>query len=267
MRVGWDGWLWGWVEIVGCMGWLDGWDVIIITSSSSSSSSIWSAGCSSTTACFQTPAPHPSHPLPPSLIPVDHRWPKTLLVVSHAREFLNSVCTDIIHLHSRKLIAYKVCGPATHFSLVFAEQGAQYVCASVTHLHAYQLVYLHPYLHPYQLGSVHLHLNHVLHLHRAAPTHLHAPSEWPIHSCIHMHIYMLMCIITICTCAGQLRHVCTHDGRASQECQESRRGPGHEAQAHPVLHRQVQVRWQGPLIAADELGHSRIPNAAAVCPV
>jgi ATPase subunit of ABC transporter with duplicated ATPase domains len=29
------------------------------------------------------------------------RWPKTLLVVSHAREFLNAVCTDVLHLHSR----------------------------------------------------------------------------------------------------------------------------------------------------------------------
>jgi ATP-binding cassette subfamily F protein 3 len=37
-----------------------------------------------------------------------HRWPKTLLVVSHAREFLNSVCTDILHLHTQKLIVYKV---------------------------------------------------------------------------------------------------------------------------------------------------------------
>jgi ATPase subunit of ABC transporter with duplicated ATPase domains len=29
------------------------------------------------------------------------QWPKTLLVVSHAREFLNAVCTDVLHLHSR----------------------------------------------------------------------------------------------------------------------------------------------------------------------
>jgi len=35
------------------------------------------------------------------------KWPKTLLVVSHAREFLNSICTDIVHLHSRKLTVYK----------------------------------------------------------------------------------------------------------------------------------------------------------------
>ncbi|XP_008778513.1 ABC transporter F family member 3 [Phoenix dactylifera] len=35
------------------------------------------------------------------------RWPKTLIVVSHAREFLNTVVTDIIHLHGQKLTTYK----------------------------------------------------------------------------------------------------------------------------------------------------------------
>lgn len=35
------------------------------------------------------------------------RWPKTLLVVSHAREFLNTVVTDILYLHTQKLITYK----------------------------------------------------------------------------------------------------------------------------------------------------------------
>lgn len=35
------------------------------------------------------------------------RWPKTLVVVSHAREFLNAVTTDTIHLHSKKLTMYK----------------------------------------------------------------------------------------------------------------------------------------------------------------
>lgn len=35
------------------------------------------------------------------------RWPKTLLVVSHARDFLNTVCTDIIHLHHFKLTTYR----------------------------------------------------------------------------------------------------------------------------------------------------------------
>ncbi len=36
------------------------------------------------------------------------KWPKTLLVVSHAREFLNTIATDILHLHSQKIITYKV---------------------------------------------------------------------------------------------------------------------------------------------------------------
>ena len=35
------------------------------------------------------------------------KWPKTLMVVSHARDFLNMVCTDVLHLHSRKLTSYK----------------------------------------------------------------------------------------------------------------------------------------------------------------
>ncbi|KAJ7952180.1 ABC transporter F family-like protein [Quillaja saponaria] len=35
------------------------------------------------------------------------KWPKTFIVVSHAREFLNTVVTDILHLHGQKLNAYK----------------------------------------------------------------------------------------------------------------------------------------------------------------
>ncbi|XP_078440145.1 general control non-repressible 3 [Wolffia australiana] len=35
------------------------------------------------------------------------KWPKTFIVVSHAREFLNTVVTDIIHLHGQKLMTYK----------------------------------------------------------------------------------------------------------------------------------------------------------------
>ncbi|KAH3828800.1 ATP-binding cassette sub-family F member 3-like [Dreissena polymorpha] len=34
-------------------------------------------------------------------------WATTILVVSHDRSFLNAVCTDIVHLHSRNLITYK----------------------------------------------------------------------------------------------------------------------------------------------------------------
>ena len=35
------------------------------------------------------------------------KWKKTVLLVSHAREFLNAVCTDIIHLHSRSLTTFR----------------------------------------------------------------------------------------------------------------------------------------------------------------
>ncbi|KAL9242944.1 hypothetical protein vseg_016899 [Gypsophila vaccaria] len=35
------------------------------------------------------------------------KWPKTFIVVSHAREFLNLVVTDIIHLQGQKLTSYK----------------------------------------------------------------------------------------------------------------------------------------------------------------
>ena len=34
-------------------------------------------------------------------------WPGTVVVVSHAREFLNCVCTDIVHLQSRTLTTYR----------------------------------------------------------------------------------------------------------------------------------------------------------------
>lgn len=35
------------------------------------------------------------------------RWKNTLLVVSHDRDFLSSVTTDIIHLHDQKLDQYR----------------------------------------------------------------------------------------------------------------------------------------------------------------
>ena len=34
-------------------------------------------------------------------------WKKTLLVVSHDAGFLDNICTDIVHLESKKLIYYK----------------------------------------------------------------------------------------------------------------------------------------------------------------
>jgi len=35
------------------------------------------------------------------------KWPHTVVVVSHAREFLNAVCTDILHLHSQTIVPYR----------------------------------------------------------------------------------------------------------------------------------------------------------------
>jgi ATP-binding cassette subfamily F protein 3 len=35
------------------------------------------------------------------------KWPKTVVCVSHAREFLNEVCTDILHLHQRTIVTYR----------------------------------------------------------------------------------------------------------------------------------------------------------------
>ena len=35
------------------------------------------------------------------------RWKKTLIVVSHDRSFLDTICTDIIHLHDEKLHMYR----------------------------------------------------------------------------------------------------------------------------------------------------------------
>lgn len=34
-------------------------------------------------------------------------YSKTLIMVSHDRDFLNNVATDIVHLHNKKLIKYK----------------------------------------------------------------------------------------------------------------------------------------------------------------
>lgn len=35
------------------------------------------------------------------------KWKKTLLIVSHDQDFLNSVCQEIIHLEDKKLVPYK----------------------------------------------------------------------------------------------------------------------------------------------------------------
>ena len=43
---------------------------------------------------------------PPSCC-LHQTWQSTILVVSHDRNFLNAVATDIIHLHSQRLDAYR----------------------------------------------------------------------------------------------------------------------------------------------------------------
>ncbi|KAM7531455.1 hypothetical protein LguiB_034865 [Lonicera macranthoides] len=48
------------------------------------------------------------------------KWPKTFIVVSHAREFLNTVVTDILYLQGQKLTAYK--GDYDTFERTRAEQ-------------------------------------------------------------------------------------------------------------------------------------------------
>ena len=37
------------------------------------------------------------------------KWKKTLLIVSHDQDFLNSVCQEIMHLDDKKIVVYKVC--------------------------------------------------------------------------------------------------------------------------------------------------------------
>jgi ATP-binding cassette, subfamily F, member 3 len=44
-------------------------------------------------------------------------WTGTILTVSHDRKFLNTVCSDMIHLHSKRLDAYK--GNYDNFEKVF----------------------------------------------------------------------------------------------------------------------------------------------------
>lgn len=55
----------------------------------------------------------PPHPCPP-------RWGKTVVIVSHAREFLNAVCTDTVHLHARTLTQYK--GDYDSFARTFKDR-------------------------------------------------------------------------------------------------------------------------------------------------
>jgi ATP-binding cassette, subfamily F, member 3 len=51
-------------------------------------------------------------------------WPNTLLVVSHDREFLDEICTDVLHLHHETLDAYK--GNYTQFLTTREERRKHY---------------------------------------------------------------------------------------------------------------------------------------------
>ncbi|KHN77035.1 ATP-binding cassette sub-family F member 3 [Toxocara canis] len=50
-------------------------------------------------------------------------WTTTIVIVSHDRSFLNAICTDIIHLHSRRLDQYR--GNYTSFEKAMREKLAQ----------------------------------------------------------------------------------------------------------------------------------------------
>ena len=60
---------------------------------------------------FQVILPNPSYFISSSLTAVLHsylqNWRKTLLIVSHDQNFLDNVCTDIIHLDQQKLHYYR----------------------------------------------------------------------------------------------------------------------------------------------------------------
>ena len=47
-------------------------------------------------------------------------WPSTALVVSHDRNFLDEICTDILHLHSQKITVYR--GNYTEFHTTMVEK-------------------------------------------------------------------------------------------------------------------------------------------------
>ncbi|CAK5081131.1 unnamed protein product [Meloidogyne enterolobii] len=56
--------------------------------------------------------------------PTNMEWTGTILTVSHDRKFLNTVCTDMIHLHSKRLDAYK--GNYDNFEKKLTQQQRDY---------------------------------------------------------------------------------------------------------------------------------------------
>ena len=55
------------------------------------------------------------------------KWKHTLVVVSHDRDFLTTVCTDILHCWQKKLVHYK--GSYAIFERVFASKLDEYKAA------------------------------------------------------------------------------------------------------------------------------------------
>ena len=67
------------------------------------------------------------------------------MVVSHARDFLNMVCTDILHLHNTsptifsRLQDYLVKWPKTLMVVSHARDFLNMVCTDILHLHSRKL--------------------------------------------------------------------------------------------------------------------------------
>jgi hypothetical protein len=57
------------------------------------------------------------------------RWKKTLIVVSHDRDFLNVITTDIIHLHDLKLHYYR--GNFAQVPFIMTLRGQNHRCCCI----------------------------------------------------------------------------------------------------------------------------------------
>ena len=56
------------------------------------------------------------------------KWKKMLLVVSHDQDFLDSVCSDFLHLEHKKLVHYR--GSYYDFKKMHAQREKELVCVS-----------------------------------------------------------------------------------------------------------------------------------------
>ena len=55
------------------------------------------------------------------------KWKKTLLIVSHDQDFLNSVCQDVIHLEDKKLIYYRYGCRFVYDFLIMQQRQLRYI--------------------------------------------------------------------------------------------------------------------------------------------